>query len=219
MNSSRAPKQWCLTKVETVNSFKNWKQNLSYVLSLDPNFASFLVPGTTWLKKSKNNPNRGFANDAAPISESQRHTAAQKVTHLGLMLGRIANYCPVISRSTIVKNSMSIDNIWQAIRTHYGFQSTGGHFLDFADIKLEPNERPEDLYQRLMAFIEDNLLLANGGITHHGVNPGDDEELTPSLEDLVVLLWLKLTHPDLPKLVKQRYGTDLRSRTLASLKG
>ena len=211
MNSSRAPKQWCLTKVETVNSFKNWKQNLSYVLSLHPNFASFLVPGTTWLKKSKNNPNRGFTNDAAPIPESQRRTAAQKVTHLELMLGQIANYCPVISRSTIVKNSTSIDNIWQAVRTHYGFQSTGGHFLDFADIKLEPNERPEDLYQRLMAFIEDTLLLANGGITHHGVSPGVDEELTPSLENLVVLLWLKLTHPDLPKLVKQRYGTDLRS--------
>ena len=218
MNSSRAPKQWCLTKVETVNSFENWKQNLSYVLSLDPNFASFLVPGTTWLKKSKNNLNRGFTNDATPIPESQRRTAAQKVTHLELMLGQIANYCPVISRSTIVKNSTSIDNIWQAIRTHYGFQSTGGHFLDFADIKLEPNEHPEDLYQRLMAFIEDNLLLANGGITHHGVNPGDDEELTPFLENLVVLLWLKLTHPDLPKLVRQRYGTDLRSRTLASLK-
>ena len=54
--------------------------------------------------------------------------------------------------------------------------------------------------------------------SHHEVNPGDDEELTPSLENLVVLLWLKLTHPDLPKLVKQCYGTDLRSRTLASLK-
>ena len=25
-------------------------------------------------------------------------------------------------------------------------------------------------------------------------------------------------HPDLPKLVKQRYGTELRSRTLASIK-
>ena len=97
MNSSRAPKQWCLTKVETVNSFENWKQNLSYVLSLDPNFASFLVPGTTWLKKSKNNPNRGFTNDATPIPESQRRTAAQKVTHLELMLGQIANYCPVIA--------------------------------------------------------------------------------------------------------------------------
>jgi len=34
----------------------------------------------------------------------------------------------------------------------------------------------------------------------------------------VVLTWLKLLHPSLPRLVKQRYGTELRSRTLASIK-
>ena len=33
-----------------------------------------------------------------------------------------------------------------------------------------------------------------------------------------MLHWLRLIHPDLPRLVKQRYGTDLRTRTLASLK-
>ena len=35
---------------------------------------------------------------------------------------------------------------------------------------------------------------------------------------MVVLTWLRLIHTDLPGLVKQRYGTELRSRTLASLK-
>ena len=34
----------------------------------------------------------------------------------------------------------------------------------------------------------------------------------------MVLTWLRLLHPDLPQLVKQRYGTELRSRTLASIK-
>ena len=33
-----------------------------------------------------------------------------------------------------------------------------------------------------------------------------------------MLYCLQLLHPDLPKVVKQRYGTELRSRTLASLK-
>ena len=35
---------------------------------------------------------------------------------------------------------------------------------------------------------------------------------------LVVLTWRTLIHPDLPRLAKQRYGTELRSRTLATLK-
>ena len=40
--ASRAPKQWCLTKHETINSFENWRQNLQYTLSLDANFTPFM---------------------------------------------------------------------------------------------------------------------------------------------------------------------------------
>ena len=69
--------------------------------------------------------------------------------HLELMLGKIANFCPIISRSSIVKNSTSISSVWQAIRAHYGFQSTGARFLDLFNIKLEVDERPEDLFQHL----------------------------------------------------------------------
>ena len=134
------------------------------------------------------------------------------------MLGQTANFCPVISRNTIMKNSTSIKSIWQAIRAHYGFQSTGAHFLDFASIKLGADEHPEDLFQRLMSFIEDNLLIANSSITHHSEVITADEELGLTLENLAVLTWLRLKHPDLPGLVKQHYGTELRSRTLASLK-
>ena len=217
MTSTRAPKQWTLTKNETITSFEAWRQNLQYTLSLDVNFASFLGDTVTWLKKSQG-PLRGFTDDGEAIPTARRRTAQQKCTHLELMLGQIANYCPVISRNSIVKNSTSINAIWQMIRMHYGFQSTGAHFIDFNNIKLEHDERPEDLFQRLMSFVEDNLLIANGNITHHGEAITTDEESTPSLENMIVLTWLRLIHPDLPNLVKQRYGTELRSRTLASIK-
>ena len=216
-NVNRAPKQWCLSKQETLNSFENWKQNLLYTLSLDPLFAPFLVEGATWTKKSKNNVLRGFRDDGDNLPAARRRTAQQKVSHLELMLGQIANYCPVISRNTIVKNSISIDIIWQAIRLHYGFQTTGAQLIDFVDIHLETDERPEDLYQRLMAFTEDSLLKANV-LTHHSEVVSEDEELSPSLENFIVVTWLRLIHPELPKLIKQRYGTELRTRTLASIK-
>ena len=69
-----------------------------------------------------------------------------------------------------------------------------------------------------MSFTEDNLLVTNGNITHHGEVVAVDEELSPTLENFVVLTWLRLIHADLPALVKQRYETELRARTLASLK-
>ncbi len=215
---ARAPKQWSLGKHETVNSFENWKQNLTYILTLDANFAPFLQEGVTWLKSSKAAPLRGMVDDTAPIPEAARRTAQQKVSMLELMLGQVANYCPVIARNQIIKSATSITHVWQIIRAHFGFQSTGGHFLDIADFKREADERPEDLFQRLTAFVEDNLLSRNDSITHHGQVMEEDEEITPTIENFIVVTWLKLVHPDLPKLIKQRYGTELRSRTLASIK-
>ena len=202
----RAPKQWSLTKHETITSFEAWRQNLQYTLSLDRHFASFLADDVSWLKKSPGNPLRGFQDDAESVPQASRRTPQQKCTNLELISGQIANYCPVISRNTIVKNSTSMRSIWQATRLHFGFQSTDAHFLDFNTIKLAPDERPEDLYQRLMSLIEDNLFLANGNISHHGVVPDSDEELSPTLENLVVLTWLRLVHADLPSLVKQRFS-------------
>ena len=87
---------------------------------------------------------------------------------------------------------------------HVGFLATGAHFLDFTDIHLEHGGRPEDLYQRLVGFAEDNLRSSN--IRHHGEQLTEDEELTPTLENLIVLTWLRLIQSDLPKLVKQRHG-------------
>jgi hypothetical protein len=86
-NSHRAPKQWCLSKTETVNSFENWRQNLLYTLSLDPQFAPFLVAGSTWEKKIRASQFRGFVNDAYPIAEENRRTREQTLSMVELMLG------------------------------------------------------------------------------------------------------------------------------------
>ena len=142
----RAPKQWSLTKDESITTFESWRQNLKYVLSLDANFATFIQEDAEWLKKTRAAPQRGFEDDGNDVAAAQRRTAAQKVIHLELMLGQIANFCPIISRNTIVKNSTSLESVWQSIRAHFGFQTTGGHFLEFADLELKPGERPEDLY-------------------------------------------------------------------------
>ena len=143
-------------------------------------------------------PNRGLKPDGNNIPTTRRRTAFQKNLHPELMLGQIANFSPVISCSSIVKNSTSIRSVWQAIRAHYGVQSTSARFLDFSNIKLEVDEHPKDLFQCLMTFTEDNLLVANGLITHQGVHVTSDEELTPTLENMVVLTWLKLLYSDLP---------------------
>ena len=111
MNSNRAPKQWSLTKNESITSFEAWRQNLQYSLSLDANFAPFLADTFTWQKKSPTAPNRGLTSDGEAVPEARGPTTAQKNVHLELMLGQTANFCPVISRNIIVKNTTSEDNL------------------------------------------------------------------------------------------------------------
>ena len=200
MTSHRVPKQWLLSSNETITSIEAWENNFKYILSLDPNFADFLTNGLSWGKKTNTSPLRGFTNDPESVSTARRRTAAQKVAHLEMMRGQVVNYAPIISWNSIIKTSTSVNSIWQIIQQHYGLQSTGSCFLDlvYMYISLKPDQCPEDLFQSLMAFIEDNLLTTSSGISHHGETPTVNEEMSPTLENCAVLTWLRLLPPQPP---------------------
>ena len=185
------PKQWYLSKNETINTFNNWKENQIYCLSIDEDFKPFLLATATWGKKTSANLTRGFMDDADDVAAEIRKTKEQKCATLELMLGQIANWATVITRNQITKDSTSLADIWNKIRAYYGFLGTGARFLDLSSIKLEVGERPEALYQRLLAFFEDNLMTIGSSVTHHGVVATDDEEITPTVENITVFLWLE----------------------------
>ncbi len=119
MATGWAPEQGRLTKKkkkkETITSFESWKQNLFYILTLDPNFAPFLANSVTWSKWSSQKTNRDFTDDSTTVATERRRTAAKKAKLLDLMLGQIANYCPVMARNSITKKTTSLDYIWQAM--------------------------------------------------------------------------------------------------------
>ena len=213
----RAPKQWALTRTETISSYEAWQQNLIYNLSSDPNFKPFIDDNELeW--KSPKIENRGFEDDKAPIPTADRKSGKHKATQLDRLLGQIANFCPIITRSIITKKCTSLKEIWQNIRAHYNFQAAGSRFLDLADFTMQVDESHEDLFQRIMSFFEDNLMTKSGTMTHNGKTIEEDEEFTPTLENVIVFLWLQLAHPALPKFVKQKYAAELRNKSLASLK-
>ena len=180
----RALKQWCLTKTETVTCFENWRHKLLYTLSLDAQFAPYLLDGATWSKKTKKSPLRGFTDDGSSVPEASRRTAQQKVSMLEVILGQIANYCPVISRNTIVKNSTSMGSIWSAIRLHFGFEATERISLIF---QKSTSSTANDLriFTKDLSLLQDNLL-RNNSIQHHGAFLTEDEGMTPTLDKFIV---------------------------------
>ena len=95
------------------------KISSTHALSLHITFALYLSDDIRWKKKSKGEPYRGFRDDTAG---DNRLTAVQKNATLELLLGQIANFCPILSINTIVKNTTCLKDVWSTIRLHYGFK-------------------------------------------------------------------------------------------------
>ena len=207
-----APKVEKLRKKESPAEFESWRENLMFNLTMDGSFEEFLEDNYTWRATSVNN--RGLLpDDTIPPGK----TAKQKASLLQLLLGSIASYAPVISREFIVKDALSLDEIWNRLRMYYGFRKTGALILDLPSFSREEDESYETLWERYYAFMKTNLLTEHDGITHMGATPAT-EHLTPSLYNTMVVLWLKCIHPGLPQLVKQKFSTELRGKTLGSLR-
>ena len=199
-------KHWKLTTEENLGSIEQWRVNLMYGLHSEPAFAEFIRPDDTWEKLSVH-ATRGLQDDAPDNDGNIAWTAAFKNNRLEIMLGMIAGLVPTLNTSRIVRYSTSLANIFKAIHLHYQISKNGALFLDFADMKMEPNEKAEDLYICLLTFVESNLLTVGCGVQTEDGAVAADENITLSLDSIIVITWLKLIDPELPKLVKQRYGT------------
>jgi len=208
---SKAPKPWKLTEDETFSSFTSWQHNIIYTLSREKEFKPFLADDCTWLKDTNTTTNRGFQDDIDGL------TGTQKAANLSQMLGLISQWIPHYLAADVSKNSTSLDGIWQAIRKYYGFQQSEAQFMRFTAIQWEDGERPERLFQRILAHLQDNLLQKDCKLRHNGESVKVNEDLSPTVERLAVLHWMQLLHPGLPALVMRTFAYDLQRMTLKDM--
>ena len=132
--AATAQMQWTLSEHESSTTLENWKTHLMCTLSTEEIFSPFLQPNATWRRKTKNCPFRGFTGP----------DASEKTTILELMLLRIAMFAPVLSRHTIVKNSISLDSIWKALHLYYGIDSCSHPAICLSQFSTphQPSYRP-----------------------------------------------------------------------------
>lgn len=201
-----------LTEEETPSSFKNWQNILFTNLSCHELYKDFCKDGVTWEKVKANNPKRGFTGDDALV----------KAGNLNSMLNVISSYVPPHLATNILNNSTCLDDVWETIKVYFRFdQSSEAQFMKLEDIKWEtdtsPPERPQRLYQRILAHFQDNLLQKNSKLKYHGETQTENEVMSPTVERFAVMKWMQLIHPKIPALVKRTFAYDLQRATLADL--
>ena len=131
----------------------------------------------------------------------------ERLSGVALGHGQKHENCSVVSHNSVVKNSTWLNNIWQMIRQHFGFQFSGVHISDWSNITLQSDDRQRDLYQRLI-YIND-FFAASRNIYQHEGPVTVVEDLGRTLQDNIVVLWLKLIHRGPIQLVKQLYNSSL----------
>ena len=224
-NFKLGPKVQSLGDDESLASIERWKQNIIYHLRLNEEFRPFLT--IEFGKKSRLHPNRNLDDDV--VIETVQNAAGEDVQvetitltkedkcyTVDLFLDQIANFAPLIPRNDIIRDSGSIQEVWQKIRLYYNLEKSGALMNECWSIKKRPDESPQALYARLKQCYDDNLLCANG-LDYVDGPLTEDEELTPTLHNSIILHWLQLLHPQLRDAVTTRFSTQLRNKTYAAL--
>ena len=230
MSLKHGPKPRSLTPHESINSLEIWKNNVLYGLRLNVDFRPYLVDGFVWGKKSTRRPTRSLTDTVDNIAEYEHPLTKVKVEahdeitkakedkalEVDLMLDQIANFAECIPRNDIVRDSASLEEVWQKIKLFYNLQSSGSLLNECWNIRRLPDETPQALFARLKQTYDENLITKEGLI--HTEGPlDDDEEMSPTLHCTVILQWLEILHPKLRGLVTQRFSTELRKHTYAAL--
>ena len=224
------PKPRSLTDDENIGSLEIWKNNILYGLRMNPDFKPYLAEGFIWGKKSKLRPYRNLrdtvVNHAAYTDPTTKQeveawdeitkSREEKATEVDLMLDQIVNYSGSVPRFNITKESASIEEVWQKVKLHYDLQLTGSLLNECWNVRRESGETPQVLFARLKQLYDENLVTRRGLLHVDGQLP-DDEEMSPTLHNTIILQWLELLHPKLRNLVTQRFCTELRKSTYAAI--
>lgn len=215
--SCKDVKPWKLEEESTFASFCDWQTTLLTALTRNQKYKTFVDQTHTdhaWKKKHSGVANRGLEPDTSALGVTR--SAESKFQDLELMLQYIGTKVPHYLYQDIVDETENIESVWTLIRSYFNFTQNEGTFLDYFDVRPEPDERPERFYRRLRAFVTDNLIKKKS-LQHNGAQLEDDEKLSPMVERLIVGRWLDLLHPNLRALIKRQFAADLNQRSIKDL--
>ena len=155
---------------------------------------------------------RGFADDPAG---DNKLTAEDKSDIIDSILLKIGTYGPKAIFIDITKRSTSFKYIWNAVRKVAGFPVPGAKLVQYMTLKNSFDADKvtcNDHYWAMRDMKIACLMTKDSGVTFNGSPLTADEEITPSLENQVVIDWLEsIGGIKLIKFVGHEYAKELET--------
>ena len=192
---------------ETAASIRLWKVHVTNYYKSDKHFKRFVGEDETW---NPRNENWGFTAEAA--DSDLKRTAPQLKDDCNMFLETFASYLPddyLVEK--LVKNTTKYADIWTIIEDFYGVALTSDTFLELAKMKKKPQETYRQFYLRMEGFVSKHLTKGNVKVEDM-TSPARGDQLTISIRNLVVIMWMKTIHEKFIDCVRIEFASELRGR-------
>ena len=204
--------------------FKPWQNHLKNFLQQDINNFRFLPGGENQKWKAASTLENGeriyelndndddlklilASDDNVGTKTLKRKSLRRKRNaELAKMIQHIVSFVHYTEADDIDQESTSLEWIFSHLKQHYGIQVKGANFLKIADHVYKPGTLHQVFYKMYRASFLNNLRKSGEKMTHKGgAVMNEDETLSPSFEDAIVMWSLALIDKRLPKKVKKDY--------------
>ena len=190
--------------------FQTWKNELINYLNQDDSFELFTARGfySTWT--------------AAEVDEHRIATPAGQDTDADLPMRRkslhnfltiTAGCCYKDHYMTILQQATSFEWIWQEIKSIFQITHRGKDFLNIVDIKWDPaTMNATTVYNAYRAKIMENLKPKDTVVAWKSLTMPNNEVLSPTFEDHILISVLQLIDNRLPAKVREIYGPRMDNK-------
>ena len=189
------------------SKYFQWRETVLDCANQKTDWAEFTKPDAQW--KAKNDDStRGIAD-------------AVKRKHLNSYLTYVATFAPGSLVHDIINESTGNEYIDARIRSMYQLKSTGAsafkYFRKTRSFNHAGSQTYQDFYYELRAVKYETLLKANQSSTFLGKKVTQDEVMSPSIQNSIVVDWLAGIDEDLVEEVEQYYARDLENVSLVDM--
>ena len=222
----KAPTPLPASGVDTV-TFKVWKNTLIAHIQQDANHHNFMPGGhyEEW-RAAEYGPRIEALDDEDPDKlvidgkldrlgvNGHRAELARLLNNRNAQLAKyithIATLCHHTENDDVTNNSTSLQWIFDYLMKHYGLETKGANFMNISQHTFKQGTPYQTFYKQYRASFIDNLR-KQGDIVKYKNNfvLPEDEKLSPSFENAIILWSLEKIDARLPSKVKKNYGHQM----------